>query len=172
MNLTSCTTACRTHQSPQHIVRSVCFCDALASSEDMPPTPFATHWPVAQSTLEWGRWIRIAMSHEVFWRGPLDPDCHLEGGPPDPAHQVAIWRWGRPLPAGSNLVAFQLEIILETHHFGGGRRIRSWSKVAAMIFQDFQDFQDFQVGFSRFSKCSSWIFKIFKIFKFSKNFQV
>ena len=46
MNLTSCTTACRTHQSPQHIVRSVCFCDALASSEDMPPTPFATHWPL------------------------------------------------------------------------------------------------------------------------------
>ena len=36
--------------------------------------------------------------------------------------RIAIWRG--PLPAGANLVAFQLEIILETHHFGGGRRIR------------------------------------------------
>ena len=35
--------------------------------------------------------------------------------------RIAIWRG--PLPAGANLVAFQLEIILETHHFGGGRRI-------------------------------------------------
>ena len=32
--------------------------------------------------------------------------------------RIAIWRG--PLPTGANLVAFELEIILETHHFGGG----------------------------------------------------